>query len=566
MRRLFVLVLAVAAVHAGPVQFSGTASVSTDVNTISGASGDTLRQPQSDVMLSLSPTLTLLGLPLTLDLLLSTQESNLRQAFNKFRMYFQPDRLIRSLVNLPGLMFAIKGVEIGTCQPSYSPLTLSGVPVTGAAVELNPWYVYLAGTGGRTQRGVEASDSTQPAYSRMLYAAKVGGGKKEGTHFYFTMLHARDDPNSISPPLRLDTSFVGPDTIVDTTELMAPTENYLLGAEFNLNLADDAFRLLSEVSAVEFTRDHRLPVLDVQGAKLVPGWAKGVVTRLHPTLASSFDLAYAVKPVLKLFETNIEGEIRMVGPGYQSLGAPTLRNDNLSYGVTVERGFLDRRVTTSASFTREHDNLVVAYDSAGQPIRSKLLTTFYTAYTVSLGLSFDRLPTLYVSYAPHQETNDSLMVSTRAISFSTGYSFQTGDLIHAPGLSLSLQNYKVQPGESDYNAWDLGLTHDLSFSSPLTIGTGLGFSRTNYQDTTPAEVTFYVDVSPGYTLFERWNNTLTLGGSFERQGKRYDGRLSSGFPVWKICDGNVGLGYGIYRGDNGRYNEFRLTASLSRSW
>jgi hypothetical protein len=566
MRRLFVLVLAVAAVHAGPVQFSGTASVSTDVNTISGASGDTLRQPQSDVMLSLSPTLTLFGLPLTLDLLLSTQESNLRQAFNKFRMYFQPDQLVRSLVSLPGLIFAIKGVEIGTCQPSYSPLTLSGVPVTGAAVELNPWYVYLAGTGGRAQRGVEASDSTQPAYSRMLYAAKVGGGKKEGTHFYFTMLHARDNPNSISPPLWLDTSFVGPDTIVDTTELMAPTENYLLGAEFNLNLAGDAFRLLSEVSAVEFTRDHRLPVLDVQGAKQVPDWAKGVVTRLHPTLASSFDLAYAVKPMLKLFETNIEGEIRMVGPGYRSLGAPTLRNDNLSYGVTVERGFLDRRVTTSASFTREHDNLVVAYDSAGGPIRSKMLTTFYTAYTVSLGLSFDRLPTLYVSYAPHLETNDSLTVSTRAISFSTGYSFQTGDLIHAPGLSLSLQNYEVQPGEGDYNAWDLGLTYDLSFSSPLTIGTGVGVSRTTYQDTTPAEGTFYFDVSPGYTLFERWNNTLTLGGSFERQGKRYDGRVSSAFPVWKICDGNVGLGYGIYRGDNGRYNEFRLTASLSRSW
>jgi hypothetical protein len=570
MRRLLLFALAAVVAYAGPVQFSGSAGVSSDVSAISGVQGDTLRRSQSDVMLTLNPTLTLFGFPLGLDLLVSTQESNLRQALNKFRMYFTPDQLARSLLQLPAFMLAIKGIELGTCQPNYSTLTLSGVPVTGVAVELNPWYIYLAGTGGRVQRGVEASDSSQPAFSRMLYAAKLGGGKKEGTHFYFTVLHARDDANSIARPVWLDTTVVPP----DTHESITPNENFLLGAEFNLNLAGDAFRVLSEVSAVEFTRDHRLPTLDVQGASQVPGWAKGVAEKLHPTLSSSFDLAYTVKPMLKLFDTNLEGEIRMVGPGYQSLGAPSLRKDNLSYGVTVERAFLDRRVTGSVSLTREHDNLVVAHDSAGQPIRSKLLTTFYTSYNFALGLNFDRAPSFQINYAPHMETNESLEVSTSIVSFSTGYSFQTGDLFHSPGLSLSLQNCQVQPGESDYSAWDLGLTHDLSFSSPLTIGAGMGFSRTTYQDTTPAEGTFHVDVSPGYTLFEQWNNTLTLGGSFERQGKRYDARYGTGFPVWKVCDGNASLGYSMYRGtadprqNNGRdeYNEFRLTAGLSRSW
>ncbi|MBM3323128.1 hypothetical protein FJY69_06600 [candidate division WOR-3 bacterium] len=544
------------------------------MSAISGIKGDTLRRSQSDVMLTLNPTLTLFGFPLGLDLLVSTQESNLRQALNKFRMYFAPDQLARSLLAMPAFMLAIKGVEIGTCQPTYSALTLSGVPVTGAAVELAPWYVYLAGTGGRAQRGVEASDTSQPAFGRMLYAAKVGGGKKEGTHFYLTMLAARDDPGSIERPVRLDTTVFEGDTMVDTTELITPNENYLLGAEFHLNLAEGAFRLLSEVSAVEFTRDRRLPTLDVDGAKQVPGWAKGTVKKLNPNLSSSFDLAYAVKPVLSVFETNVEAELRMVGPGYRSLGAPSLRNDNMGYGLTVERGFLDRRVTLSASVRREHDNLVVARDSAGEPIRLKALTTSYTSYDFTLGLNFDRVPSLQVSFSPHREHNDSLDVSSGIVSFSTGYSFQTGQVVHSPGLSLALQDYGVRPGDGGYWSWDLGLSHDMSFSSPFVLGLGCGLSRTTYQDTTPTDGTFYVEASPGYTMFDRWNNAVTVGGSFERQGSRYDTRYSTGFPVWKICDGNASLGYSMYRGapdpnDNNErdeHNEFRLTAGLSRSW
>ncbi len=559
--------LLTAAASAGPVQFSGSAALSSDMSAISGVRGDTLRQSQSDVMLTLNPTLTLFGFPLGLDLLVSTQESNLRQALNKFRMYFMPDQLARSLFTRAALMLAVKGVEIGTCQPTYSALTLSGVPVTGAAVEFAPWCIYLAGTGGRVQRGVEASDSSEPAFSRMLYATKVGGGKKEGTHFYLTMLAARDDPNSISRPVRVD-------SLGDTTEIITPNENYLVGAEFQLNLADGAFRLLSEVSAVQFTRDRRLPTFDVDGAKQIPGWAKGTVKKLNPNVSSSFDLAYTVRPVLSLFETDVEAELMMVGPGYRSLGAPSLRNDNLSYGLTVERGFLDRRVTLSASARREHDNLVVARDSAGEPIRLKALTTSYTSYDFTLGFNFDRVPSLQVGFSPHREHNDNLDLRSSIARLSTGHSFQTGPVVHSPGLSLALQDHRVKPEGGGYRSWSLGLSHDMSFSSPFALGLGCGLSQTTCQDTTSTDRTSYFEASPGYTAFGRWNNTVTLGGSFERQGSRYDMRYSTGFPVWRICDGNASLGYSMYRSapdraDNNErdeYNEFCLTAGLSRSW
>ncbi len=45
-----------------------------------------------------------------------------------------------------------------------------------------------------------------------------------------------------------------------------------------------------------------------------------------------------------------------------------------------------------------------------------------------------------------------------------------------------------------------------------------------------------------------------------------DVRYSSSFPVWKICDGRVGISDAVYSGDDGKYNDLRLTAELSRSW
>ena len=188
MKRLLVagLLITVAA-SAGPVQFSGSVSIYGDRSFISG--DDSVLTPVSDLTFTVNPTVSFWEFPLSLDILISTQENNLRQQLDQFRLFLHPSEWVEGMLNAPALALAVRGVEVGTCNPSWSPLTLSGATVTGAAVEFNPWYVYLAATAGRTQRAVEVSDSTEAAYSRMLYAGKFGFGKKEATHLSLRLVH-----------------------------------------------------------------------------------------------------------------------------------------------------------------------------------------------------------------------------------------------------------------------------------------------------------------------------------------------------------------------------------------
>ena len=131
---LFLAGLAVA----GPVQFSGSASVYGEYGWVTG-SGDTLVEPRPELGFTLSPSVSFWGFPLSLDMDLSTMESGLRQQLNKYRFFLHPAQWAEGVMNSSGFALAIKGIELGSCNPSWSPYTLSGTPVLGAAVELNPW-------------------------------------------------------------------------------------------------------------------------------------------------------------------------------------------------------------------------------------------------------------------------------------------------------------------------------------------------------------------------------------------------------------------------------------------
>jgi hypothetical protein len=502
----------------------------------------------------------------------STQESGIRQQLNKYRFFLHPQQWAEGLMSSSAFALSIKGIELGSCNPSWSPYTLSGAPVLGAAVELNPWYLYFAGAAGRAQRAVAVSDTTEGAYSRMLYSGKFGFGKKERTHFYLTALYAADDTaslNSIQLPLPGDTT-VPPDSF----EAVKPQENYVLGAEFNLDLADGAFTLQSEITGSELTRDTRLPV---EKWDWMPNWAANT---FKPRISSSVDYAFKVRPALNVLDTRVYGKVEFVGPGYQSLGAPGLRSDNMAFGGGIERNFADNAVSVSAGFTSQRDNLLTeaVKDTGGQVVRVltlKSTTTRFSNWDASLGLTFPNLPYLQVGYYPYTQSSDSLdslarVASTRAnkgsvVSASTGYSFETGKLSHSPGASFSHSSLSGPVSDSiDNTSWDAGLNYGLGFEFPLSLSATCGYSQSDAAVGEP-DSRLYFDVSPSYTLFQNWTNSLSLGATFG-SGRRMDARLTSSFPIWKICDASVSVIDAVYDGDEGEYNDLRLTARLSKSW
>jgi len=552
---------------AGPVQFSGSASMYSEYGRVTG---DSLVKPTPELRFNINPTLSLFGVPLGLNMLLSTQENPLRQQLDKFKLFLNPRKWLEAQTNLSGFAWSLKGLELGSCNPSWTPYTLSGTPVLGGAVELTPWHLYTAAAAGRTQRRVPVSDSTQGAYARMLYSGRFGFGKKEETHFYLTALYAGDD--TASPA---GNKQPNPNDTTDTYEVVRPQENYVLGAEFNLSLAKDAFRLESEVAVCEMTRDKRLPV---EKGDWMPAWAASAV---RPRISSSVDYAFKVKPSLKALDTRVYGKIEFVGPGFQSLGAPGLRNDNMAIGAGIERSFLDNAVSFSAEYTSEHDNLLTqaVKDGLGRAMRVltlKSMTSRFTNWEASLGLAFPNLPYLQVSYSPYTQSSDSLdsmanVAATRilegsVISASAGHSFQTGKVSHSPGASFSYNDARGPVSESaDNSSWDASLNYGLGFEFPLSLSASCGYSTSEAVMDTTSDNRIYFDISPSYTLFEKWTNSLSLGGTFGG-ARRIDARFTSSFPIWKICDASVGVSDAAYSGDDGKYNDLRLTAQLSKSW
>jgi hypothetical protein len=577
MRMVFPLLTVAALAAAGPVTFSGSVNLDGEQEFIGNVRGDTLRSPYSQLTFSLNPTLTVYGFPISFNFLLSSMEDNLKQALNKYKMYLDPENLLQSSLNLSWLAPSIKGVEVGSCNPSWSDLTLSGASVLGGAVEFNPWYVYTAAAVGRTQRAVEPSDTTAAAYSQMLYAVKLGGGKKEGTHFYLTGMYAKDDSGSLTNVLQPsggpDTIIEGGDTTVvqDSLDVVTPEENYVVGAELNLSFWDGAFELLSEAAVSEFTRDNRMEVMEYEW---LPGW---VSSTFKPRLSSSIDLAYRVKPSLNVLDTRLYGEVSMVGPGYRSLGAPNLRNDNFAYGAGISRAFVDNQVSASAAFTRERDNISVANDSSGNPIQTKALTTWFTSYSFDLGLNFTGIPYLQLGYYPYTQENDSTKDQTQMLSAGAGYDFTTGTLSHSPGVSFSYQQTTSSTEGASGRVFDVGLFHSVGFEIPLSLSAGFGFGQQNYPDTTGdrIEKNFSADLTPSYTLFGVWTNSLSLDWASDADGSSYDIRLSSSFPIWRIADASVGIEQSFFRGtdglgsgsaENSSYDDLKLSAGLSKSW
>ena len=573
MRTAAVLSFLVACVAAGPVSFSGSTSIYGEYGSVTGSGGgETLVSPRPELRLSINPSLSLWNFPIGLDILVSTQENSVRQQLDKFKLFLNPQQWLESQVNPSGLALSLKGLELGSCNPSWTSYTLSGASVLGGAVELTPWYLYTAAAVGRSQRRVPVSDSTQGACARMLYSGRFGFGKKEGTHFYLTAVYAADD--TTPPANNWQPNPNDPEPPIDSFEVVRPQENYVVGAEFNLDVGQGAFRVESELAGCEVTRDRRLPV---ESWDWLPGWA---ASTFKPRISSSADYAFKVRPVLNVLDTRLRGKIEMVGPGFQSFGAPGLRNDNLTIGAGIERYFFDNAVSVSVGYEGEHDNLlrVNATDSSGQLVRVLTLksqTTRFTRWEASVGLTFPNAPYLQVGYYPYTQATDNLDSMARVTSTSetngnvvsvvAGHSYQTGKLSHSPSVSVSYNDVRGPAGDSaDNTGWDASVSYGLGFEFPLSLSATCGYSRSTATLAEP-DNRFYVDLSPSYTLLEMWTHSLSVGATFD-DAQRIDVRYSTSFPVWRICEARAGISNGIYSGDDGKYNDLRLTAELSKSW
>lgn len=454
----------------------------------------------------LTPSVSLYGIPFGLNVLLSTENSSERQNINSVSFFYNLEagkEMIQNKIesegeeNVPGLMkfFSyFNSFGIGVNYPSYTPLTMQGAPVSGLSFEFNPGWFYIATALQQNQRPIINS-----AFRRDLYAGRIGVGKKDDSHFFFTGIYSKDQANSI--------------TVDSLNRTLTPNTNYVLGIDSRLNLFEDKLTVEGEISGALLTRDNRDPDLINED---IPQFVRNI---FQPKISSQVDYAYSFKSSFNNSESNtkVTAGVKMIGPGYKTHGNPSLRNDRFEVEGKIDQKFHQRQISVVASMKYYRDNL----------INSKLFTTTTIAPGIQLGLRFKNYPSLNLSYNPNFLSNDAtdplkkIDFKNHLFTAATGYNFKFSEFNLSSNVFYMFNKAKSLDTLSGYTVNSFNINENFSFKFPLTIGLGFGMTFMNFLSN-KNQIT-NLDGSVGYTFFEQWNNTLGITYSVEKDNNNKTG-------------------------------------------
>ncbi len=525
-----------------PIKFSGRTNLNSQSANRQGTNSEL---PRNFWRWDLHATLSFYDIPFGFSAFLSSEQKDIKQNINAFQLMLNPREMLETKAKgfISDFFSLFSTFGIGTVYPDYSPLTVSGIPVTGVDIEFTPGIFYSAFTYGRTLKAVQGTEHIQPTYLRKLISAKIGAGKKAGSHLHFTALKSWDDVSSVSPD----------------TFRTAPQENYLLAADTRLTLFDELFSIGGEAAASVITRDTREAKLETEK---IPKWVKKIIS---PRVSTSIDYSYVVNSLLKLpTETKLYFIYKYIGPGYVTHGVPFLRNDQRAYEIKVDQTLLQRSITIGIFLKKNHDNL----------IPWKKATTSMSAYGINLGLRFRNLPYLVLNYSPYFQENDSKDLSskidtrTHLASVMTGYNYKISEINSSTNFFISYQENKTFSGASNFISRNYSLNQSLAFRIPLTIAASASLNKSSGQFL--SRQIFSADINGSYYLFEKWMNTLGVSFSDDKSnssklGVYFISSYSIGWETTIVLNLDKNI-FNDYLMIENKYDEFILRLTITKTW
>lgn len=315
-------------------RFSGELSTYGELNAITGAPR---RRDPSTGRIFFRPTLTIFdAMTVSADLLLSTEGNAARQDINQLGIH-------------PSWRWG--RAHIGDYSDEISPYTLSGIPLRGGGIIINPGVFRFSALGGQARRAVSGS-SESGSYKRYLLGASIGMGDDEASFVDLQVLRVRDDPASLADPDPLVSAFDRDSTQVTQSNPYAttPQENLVAGLRSRVVLFGRAITWNVEANGSAYTRDMRLREDTTDS---VPQFVHGIFT---PRLSSNADFMAATDMTLNFSPVNLRTGYKYIGPGYTSLGVGWMTNDQqeilIAPMVRIPSG------TVMLSWTRQNDNLL----------------------------------------------------------------------------------------------------------------------------------------------------------------------------------------------------------------
>lgn len=463
-----------------------------------GANGIAGRRPgaRSEVFADLS--FSLLGLDSGLDVLYSTESNSLRQSMNRISFSWG---------------WTWGRIEAGTVSPSYSQYSLNGATLRGGALQLTPGPFDMAFSAGRSQRAVSPSQSEgfrRAAFERWLYAARLGVGSEQHSHFHLIGTLARDRRSSLDAP-------------GDTR----PSENLTLTPDIGVSLFDGRVQLQTEATVSAFTRDTRTQALDLDA----PG-TDLLTTFYTPRVGSRVDYAGTSRLQVDLTTFQFDASYERVQPGFRSLGLGRVRSDQEVIRLNPRVRLFDRRLSVGVNLQRVRNNLLDQRLSTrrqrqiGANVQARLTRRF----TVSG--SYMRMVNEHQPASNAPASGSSLgqelerRFVTHAATLSPSVSFQSGSLTHSLSLSGSYQLFDDRPRRPQGQAFDASsnnLTTTASYALTFPSGLSLSLSGNVLRNNTADALTtaFGSNASVGYAFLDR-TLQLNLNAGWSENRTRSD--------------------------------------------
>ncbi len=479
----------------------------------------------------LNPSLSLYGLPFSVPMLYSSENSKSRQNINTLglnldistvkdfimeRIEKEKDKILEEgkkefsklsdkqkdkvesdakskvmskLNPLLKVITSFRTLGFGTSYPDYTPLTVRGVPLTGVNVEFNPGLLYIAFGGLKNQKPIENN-----TFRRDIYTGRLGIGQKDASHFYFTGMYANDVVNSI----KVDSS----------NQTLKPKANYLFGMEGKLDLFRKKLSLEGEISGAMLTRDTRDADLE---SDAIPQFVKNMI---HPKISSSVDYSYTLKGIFnnEKSATKVTAGLRMLGPGYTSLGVPNLSTDKLEVKSKIEQKLVNKQIGLTGELLWYRDNL----------IDWKRFTTSVTRFSIAANFRFKGMPYFNILFAPTIMTNNAASLSDKLdnkfyiASVFTGYGYRKWDISFNSSLSYFMNSSSNVDSiiTENVSVHNLMFSQSAAFKFPLTLSGSIGLSFARY----PGDYSRIIssDFSASYLLMDLLNNMTGISTAYEK--------------------------------------------------
>lgn len=526
---LLILVL-ISISFASGIEFSGSSSF---FGQICSKEKEWSEIPSEFWRFRLNPVLRIHGIPIAADIFMSSEESAQRQNMNRIYISSAPS----SGSGDNSILSWISSVGIGTSTEYFTPLTLNGVTISGFNIELEPGAFYLTAAAGRAQRAIEPKGDDPGTYNRDIYAIMTGVGSPSGSHLHLCFLHGLDKDGSISE---------------DSTFRVTPSENWVGSLDFGSVLLNGRLRLEGEVAGSMFTRDVRSPEIE---SDMIPQW---LLEYSGANISSAFGWALDLSSSFRFSNNVIRTSFRRIDPGFQSMGAPFLRNDEIVFEARADRYFLNRQLFAGLWYRRNNDNL----------LSTKSFTNTGNAIGIRSGFAFRGCPRVVISYAPSSSVmkdSTSSWTRTSLLSVSASYTRNISGIDFTSVLAFVLHDNSAGSGSGNYSSTNIVIRETVSLPSPVIISGCFSCRRTRSE----AETIWKYFSDMRGTWYPSYNLSVTLGGSYATgAGERKTGLLiSGGVPISGELVANLRGEYTRFSSSTEKdYNNMVAGAGITYFW